>query len=210
MRIKDILEADGWRGGFSGAAMGDKAKRAFKRRELEHELAHEDDPNFERKQSERIAWYKIPIEFKWVANENRLAWNGEKKLWYRKFNLLNGWPQFTNDIKYLQWNREKDAYWHPEKAPQVLEQLKALTAARTTPAETQPAAPVAPASKPDIKMTHLHYFPVDDIQGASSGMKKDKHGRWYLPQYNTSGAKFKQNLADLTAKFGPPQTVTLK
>lgn len=215
MRIKEIYEADGWRGGFSGVAMGDKAKRAFKRRELQHELAHEDDPNFERKMNERIAYYKIPLEFKWVANENRLAWNGELKLWYRKFNLLDGWPKFTNDIKYLQWNRETNAYWSPEKASDVLTKLKAMTAERA--ASSAPAvAPEAPVAapkaqaKPDVKMTHLHYFNVDDAQGATAGLKKDKRGKWYLPQYNLSGGKFQQNLADLTAKFGPPKSVTLK
>lgn len=215
MRMKEIYEADGWRGGFRGYDLGAAERRAFKRRELEHELAHEDDPNFERKMNERIAYYKIPLEFKWVANENRLAWNGEKKLWYRKFNLLDGWPKFTNDIKFLQWNNETNDYWSPEKASEVLTKLKALTAQRVGTSEPAkaPEAPVAApkaAAKPDIKMTHLHYFNVDDAQAAGTGMKKDKRGKWYLPQYNLSGGKFQQSLSDLTAKFGAPKSVTLK
>lgn len=65
-------------------------------------------------------------------------------------------------------------------------------------------------AKPDIKMTHLHYFNVSPEQAASAGLKKDRNGKFYLPQYNLSGGTFRQKLADLAGQFGAPKTVTLK
>jgi hypothetical protein len=198
MRYKDIVEAPDW---------GSMSKRSFKRAELQHELGHEDDPNFMRKQGERITYFKIPIDLKWAANENRLGWDGQKGLWYRKWNTMDPAPRFTNNVLDLMWNSKEASYVNGEKAAATLDALRAMK--KGADQKTSPEAPATSPAKPDIKMTHLHYFNVDDAQAASAGMKKDKKGRWYLPQYNTSGAKFRSTLADLTAKFGSPKTVTL-
>jgi hypothetical protein len=207
MRMREITEADGWYGGFSGVKMGDKAARAFKRRELEHELRDEGKP------MTYVAYFKIPREFKWAANENKLAWDGDKQLWYKTWSEAKGRPTYTNNVQCLKWDNSKNAYVQPEEAAKALDFLKRKTAERgaTVAPEAPVAAPTsAPAAKQDIKLTHLHYFNVDDVQAASAGLKKDKRGKWYLPQYNTSGGKFQSTLADLTAKFGTPKTVTLK
>jgi hypothetical protein len=206
MTTRGITEADGWKGGFSGMKMGDKAARAFKRRELEHELRDEGKP------ITYVAYFKIPREFKWAANANKLAWDGEKNLWYKKWREDNGRPTYTNNVQCLKWDSSKNSYLQPEEAAKALDFLKRKTAeqATTVAPEAPVVVPTAPVAKPDIKMTHLHYFNVDDAQAASAGLKKDKRDKWYLPQYNTSGGKFQSTLSDLTAKFGTPKTVTLK
>jgi len=61
-----------------------------------------------------------------------------------------------------------------------------------------------------IKLTHLHYFNVDQEDIAKQlGLKKDRSGKWYLPQYNTSGSGFDKKAADSIRIFGQP-TRTLK
>jgi hypothetical protein len=62
-----------------------------------------------------------------------------------------------------------------------------------------------------LKMTKLHYFNVDDVQFASElGMKQDRNGRWYLPQYNTSGRGFDAKVSSAMRVFGPPlKTIAL-
>lgn len=65
MKIKDIAES-GYQHGFAdpnAPSLGSREKRDFKRREMEHELGHEDDPDFERKlrqqqmDKDRGPWY---------------------------------------------------------------------------------------------------------------------------------------------------------
>jgi hypothetical protein len=61
------------------------------------------------------------------------------------------------------------------------------------------------------KMTHLHYFNgVDDQTASAYKMKKDRNGKWYLPQYNTSGRGFDRSASDLIRSFGTPRTIKLK
>ena len=61
------------------------------------------------------------------------------------------------------------------------------------------------------RMTHLHYFDnVDDEMAQANGMKKDRTGRWYLPQYNTSGRGFDIKAGNLIRNYGKPKTVKLK
>jgi hypothetical protein len=64
------------------------------------------------------------------------------------------------------------------------------------------------ASRP--KLVKLHYFSVDDVSVAEKiGLKKDRHGQWYLPQYNTSGSGFDKNAGSAIRLFGLPKTVKL-
>lgn len=61
------------------------------------------------------------------------------------------------------------------------------------------------------KMTHLHYFDNVDVEVAKiNGMKQDRNGRWYLPQYNTSGRGFDIKAGNLIRNYGKPRTVKLK
>ena len=53
------------------------------------------------------------------------------------------------------------------------------------------------------KLIKLHYFKVDDDQAATElGMKQDRNGRWYLPQYDTSGRGFDQRVTSAIRIFG--------
>jgi hypothetical protein len=61
------------------------------------------------------------------------------------------------------------------------------------------------------KLVKLHYFNVDDDQSATElGLKQDRNGRWYLPQYNTSGLNFDRLATSAMRVFGRPRTVTLQ
>lgn len=67
------------------------------------------------------------------------------------------------------------------------------------------------SSSTKVKMTHLHYFDnVDQDIAKSNGMKQDRNGRWYLPQYNTSGRGFDIKAGNLIRNYGKPRTVKLK
>lgn len=60
------------------------------------------------------------------------------------------------------------------------------------------------------KIVKLHYFSVDDIGTAEKiGLKKDRQGQWYLPQYDTSGSGFDKSASSAIRIFGPPKTVKL-
>jgi hypothetical protein len=60
------------------------------------------------------------------------------------------------------------------------------------------------------KLIKLHYFNVDNERSATElGLKQDRNGRWYLPQYNTSGSGFDRAATSAIRVFGRPQTVTL-
>jgi hypothetical protein len=55
------------------------------------------------------------------------------------------------------------------------------------------------------KLIKLHYFNVDDQQASKElGMKQDRNGRWYLPQYNSSGRIFNQKFSSAVTIFGRP------
>jgi len=55
------------------------------------------------------------------------------------------------------------------------------------------------------KLVKLHYFSVDDLEVSRElGMKQDRNGRWYLPQYNTSGRNFNQKFTSAVRIFGRP------
>jgi len=55
------------------------------------------------------------------------------------------------------------------------------------------------------QMIKLHYFSVDDDQSAKElGLRQDRNGRWYLPQYNTSGRGFNQKYAQAVSIFNRP------
>jgi len=57
----------------------------------------------------------------------------------------------------------------------------------------------------NIKLTHLHYFDVDQEDIARKiGLKKDRNGKWYLPQYSTSSTGFDKKASDSIRIFGNP------
>lgn len=64
------------------------------------------------------------------------------------------------------------------------------------------------------KLIALHYFPVDPLNtdlAQELRMKQDRHGNWYLGEYNTSGAGFNQKFAIATSTFGrKTRTVNLE
>jgi hypothetical protein len=63
------------------------------------------------------------------------------------------------------------------------------------------------------KMQCLHYFNTKGTQEwelEKLGMKKDKFGRYYLPQYDKSGINYDQNFNTLSSSFGNPRTINLK
>lgn len=63
-------------------------------------------------------------------------------------------------------------------------------------------------SKP--KLVALHYFNVSDEQLAQElGMKQDRKGSWYLPQYSTSGSGFDRKVTTSIRSFGRPHSVRL-
>jgi len=77
----------------------------------------------------------------------------------------------------------------------------------------RPSGSYSSFSKPSVKpkMTHLHYFDNVDPEVANiNGMKQDRNGRWYLPQYNTSGRGFDIKAGNLIRNYGKPRTVKLK
>ncbi len=60
------------------------------------------------------------------------------------------------------------------------------------------------------KLVKLHYFSVDDTEIANElGLKQDRNGQWFLPQYNTSGSKFDRIVTSAMRIFGRPRTVNL-
>ena len=60
------------------------------------------------------------------------------------------------------------------------------------------------------KVVKLHYFSVNDVSAAEKiGLKKDRRGQWYLPQYDTSRSGFDKNASSAIRLFGPPKTVKL-
>lgn len=64
-----------------------------------------------------------------------------------------------------------------------------------------------------IQLQTLYYFRVDwankDI-AQTIGIKQDRRGDWYLPQYNTSGAGFERKYLEAMQVFGDPyKTVRL-
>jgi hypothetical protein len=64
-------------------------------------------------------------------------------------------------------------------------------------------------SKPQL--IKLHYFQVDDTQAARDiGMRQDRNGQWFLPQYNKSGGGFDRKVSSAMRLFGTPRTITLK
>jgi hypothetical protein len=55
------------------------------------------------------------------------------------------------------------------------------------------------------KVVKLHYFSVTDDQYARDlGMKQDRNGQWYMPQYNKSGSGFDQKVTSAIRMFGRP------
>jgi hypothetical protein len=66
----------------------------------------------------------------------------------------------------------------------------------------------------NIKLIALHYFDraikyMDKISISKYGLKKDNHGAYYLPQYNTSGQKFNRIYTELMRLNDniPPRTI---
>jgi hypothetical protein len=63
------------------------------------------------------------------------------------------------------------------------------------------------------KMTDIHYFNTRgtaDHELEKLGMKKDKFGRYYLPQYDRSGDNYRNNFDKLAQTFGYPRSISLK
>lgn len=55
------------------------------------------------------------------------------------------------------------------------------------------------------KLIALHYFSVDPLNtdlAQELGMRQDRHRKWYMREYNTSGAGFNQKFAIATSTFG--------
>lgn len=61
------------------------------------------------------------------------------------------------------------------------------------------------------RLIKLHYFNVTDTDFAAElGMKQDRYGSWYLPQYNTSRSGFDRKVTSAIRAFGhPTETVDL-
>jgi hypothetical protein len=69
--------------------------------------------------------------------------------------------------------------------------------------------------KHKIQMDALHYWDINEATAigallADVPLRQDKYKKWFLPEYNTSGKTFKDNLKLMTDKFGIPKTVYLK
>lgn len=69
--------------------------------------------------------------------------------------------------------------------------------------------------KHKIEMEVLHYWDINEATAigallADIPLRQDKYKKWFLPEYNTSGKTFKENLKTMTEKFGMPKTVYLK
>lgn len=61
------------------------------------------------------------------------------------------------------------------------------------------------------RMIRLHYFRnVDPDTARLYGMKKDRNGNFYLPQYDKSGRTFDYHWSSLRRMFGDPRTIDLK
>ena len=61
------------------------------------------------------------------------------------------------------------------------------------------------------KLVKLHYFSVTDIIASEElGMRKDRNGNWFLPQYDRSGSGFDRKAVSAMRMFGRPyKTVNL-
>ena len=58
-------------------------------------------------------------------------------------------------------------------------------------------------SKP--RLVKLHYFNVTDIIAAEDlGLRKDRNGNWFLPQYDRSGQGFDRKASSAMRLFGHP------
>ena len=63
-------------------------------------------------------------------------------------------------------------------------------------------------SKPQL--IKLHYFRVDDTQAAREiGMRQDRNGQWFLPQYDKSGSGFDRKASSAIRLFGAPRTISI-
>jgi hypothetical protein len=79
----------------------------------------------------------------------------------------------------------------PEKNIKLKTEKCVTQAVNSIPEETKP------------RLIKLHYFTVDDAEAAQQlGMKQDRNGRWYLPQYSTSGAGFDKKYSTCRRTFG--------
>ncbi len=109
---------------------------------------------------------------------------------------------------------ERDAFKRQELEHELRHEDEANRRQQAAYRPYQPAyRPSAPSMDSPIKMTHLHYFPMTDADArdfAAMKVKQDRRGRWYLPQYNKSGATFQNNFQTLSRTFGAPQSVALK
>jgi hypothetical protein len=63
-------------------------------------------------------------------------------------------------------------------------------------------------SKP--KLVKLHYFNVTDVNAAREiGMRQDRNGQWFLPQYDKSGSGFDRKATSAIRLFGHPKSVSI-
>ena len=65
---------------------------------------------------------------------------------------------------------------------------------------------------PKPKLIALHYFNIssadfDNILMQQTGLKKDRSGILYLPQYDTSGSKFDRTYSSLLNHYGLKKTI---
>lgn len=166
-------------------------------------------------------WFKdVPYE---LAKKNKLRWDPEQKMWFK-----DGYSSSVYDPFELRpYNQAHQIASNFNANTWVADALSSMTDYRNHPFvkahQAQQGVAQAPVPTPqpqssqgssDVKMTHLHYFngmtDQDAQDFAAMKLKKDKNGRWYLPQYNKSGQTFQNNFNTLSRTFGQPKTIALK
>lgn len=171
---------------------GSMTPRDFKNTELKSELKHEDNTQSVKQHREELPrdYYKIPFSEKELANKNKLAFDTERKLWFKTWD--RGIRVNIPELNKYRWS---------------IYSAKFLN----TPSTIHPTS----STKPVIAMTFLHYWPINDATAtgailADIPLRQDKNNKWYLPEYTVSGEKFQKNLSTMIGKFGNPKTVTIQ
>ena len=197
MRITEIddldpTEMDLTEDEFNNASLdykhGQNQQAIFKSDELEHELGHEDRVKTRQKMRDDLPrdYYKIPFAEKALANKHKLVFDSDRKLWYKTW--YEGIRVDIPELNKYRWSIYSNKFLV--------------------------ATPPTSDNKPVIVMTALHYWDMNDATAtgvllADIKIRQDKNGKWYLPEYNTSGEKFLRHLKELTEKLGEPKTVIL-
>lgn len=56
------------------------------------------------------------------------------------------------------------------------------------------------------RLVRLHYYGVDDDSTAEQlGLRRDRRGQWYMPEYTTSGRQYQLRRTQADRIFGRPR-----